>query len=121
MEMTAFETKAINELIHHDRSNPIRAPDLAVKIGLDLRGINATVRDLRRKGVLVGASKKKPAGYYLPGNENEIREYMAAFKAELFDMIETYRIQRKASREFLANCQNGDLFINNRGQILIKF
>jgi len=35
---------------------------------------------------------------------------MAGFKAELFDMIKTYRIQKKASRSFADLIKMGDLF-----------
>ena len=110
MDLTALETEVIHELMRHSRQNPIRAAALGLKFGLDLRGINATVRDLRRKGILIGASKRKPKGYYIPGNEQEVRDYLAGFRAELFDMAKTYGIQQRASRDFLTLMRNGDLF-----------
>lgn len=110
MDLNALEQQVVEELLRHSRKDPIQASALATKMGLDLRGINATVRDLRRKGILIGASKRKPQGYYIPGDEQEVRDYMAGFRAELFDMAKTYGIQQRASRDFLTMLRNGDLF-----------
>jgi len=54
MELNVLENEVIAELMRHNRQDPIRAAALGLKLGQNLRDINATVRDLRRKGILIG-------------------------------------------------------------------
>lgn len=50
------------------KSNAISARELAAKIGVSDR----VLRDIRVKGIVICSSS---AGYYLPANKDEIREF----------------------------------------------
>ncbi|MCX5711895.1 MAG: HTH domain-containing protein, partial [Candidatus Omnitrophica bacterium] len=94
----------------HNRSNPIKAATLAAQIGVSLRDINESIRQLRKTGLLIGSSKEPPYGYYIPANEQEAREYLNSFKAELFDMLATYNRQKRAKQSYLDDLRTNDLF-----------
>jgi len=83
----------------------IKAKDLAEKFFKSLREINREIRWLRQEGILIGSSKEPPYGYYIPANELELKEYMDTFKDELFDMLRTFRAQRKAKYRFVEQQQ----------------
>lgn len=64
---------------------------------------------LRKEGKLIGSSKIPPFGYYLPANENEVKDYLHCFKNELLDMLETYNRQRRAQKDYF-NRNQQELF-----------
>lgn len=92
------------------RDSAVKARDLGTAFGISLRAVNDVVRELRKDGVMVGSSKREPYGYYLPSNSREIKEYLAEFRAELFDMLKTYNIQRRAKDKHLEDLSTGSLF-----------
>jgi hypothetical protein len=92
------------------RKNAIKAQDLATYFNISLREINSVVRNLRKEGHLIGSSKERPYGYYLPSNESEVKDYLSAFKHELFDMLRTFNLQRRAQKIYLDNLKQIDLF-----------
>ncbi len=75
-----------------------------------IRDVNEEIRRLRKAGVLIGSSKEKPFGYYLPANEDEIKEYLSTFKHELFDMLDTFNKQKRARKAYLDFLHNNDFF-----------
>jgi biotin operon repressor len=87
------------------RDRAIKADILAIRFGLSLREINEIVRTLRKQGVLIGSSKIKPFGYYIPANEEESKSYLNTFKSELFDMLETFNAQKRARNNFMLSIQ----------------
>jgi methionine synthase II (cobalamin-independent) len=95
---------------HTGKTNPIKARDLAEKFNKGLREINEEVRQLRKSGVLIGSLKEPPFGYYIPANADEAREYLSAFKDELFDMLDTYNRQKRVRLIFLDSLRMNDLF-----------
>lgn len=102
----------LNYLRRHclGRNTPAKAELIARDFRLDIRTINDIIRLLRKDGILIGSAKKGPYGYYLPATEKEVRDYLDAFKAELFDMLETYSRQKRARQEFLDSLHSKDLF-----------
>jgi biotin operon repressor len=82
----------------YGRVKACKAAALAEKFNSSLREINSVIRKLRKDGRLIGSSKDKPHGYYIPANSDEVRDHLQTFKQELFDMLDTYRIQRKTAR-----------------------
>lgn len=108
------------KLFCHGRIKAIKADDLAHKFLTSRREINSVIRALRKEGHLVGSSKDKPHGYYVPASPEEVREYLETFKSELFDMLHTFNRQRRAQRSFIENQQNQQLFpaqFNHEGQM----
>ena len=102
------------------RSRSIKADDLAQIFNSSRREINNAVRELRKDGRIVGSSKEKPFGYYIPITTEEVREYLNSFRNELFDMLHTYNLQRRAQRSFIYNVNNKSLFptqLNDAGQM----
>lgn len=88
----------------------IKAKDLGYKFNTNIREINAAIRSLRLDGILIGSSKDKPYGYYLPANEDEVKVYLHTYQSELFDMLLIYNRQKRARKVFLENLRNKDLF-----------
>jgi biotin operon repressor len=80
------------------RGTAAKAEYLANGFNVSLRDVNEAVRQLRKDGYLVGSSKEKPYGYYLPANESEISGYLGTFKSELFDMLKTFNRQKRARK-----------------------
>ena len=106
-----------HHLLTHSRQNPIKAADLAALVGITLRDINEVVRIMRKSGVMVGAEKRKPYGYYIPGSAEEAKECIRGFRSEMFDMIRTYQRQRKEYWRYVNSQQSKDLFeLNSVGQ-----
>lgn len=95
----------------------IKAADLALSFHTNLRTINDVIRLLRKDGFLIGSSKSKHPGYYIPVTDQEIDDYLKDFKAEIFDMLETYNAQKRAKKKYLENRVSDDLFA---GQDLYK-
>lgn len=92
------------------RAQAVKASELAKKFDTTLRVINNAVRDLRKDGYLIGSAKEPPFGYYIPTSEAEAKEYLHAFKSELFDMLKTYNRQKRAQHEFINSLKHRDLF-----------
>lgn len=95
---------------HAGKASPIKAKNLAAVFHMDLRSINEEIRQLRKSGILIGSIKTEPAGYYIPANEEEEREYIDVFKKELFDMLQTLNIQKRALKRRRENSKTNDLF-----------
>ncbi len=96
---------------HTGRANPIKAKDLAIRFDTDLRAVNEEIRQLRKSGILIGSTKSGAAGYYIPANEEEAKEYLSTFKSELFDMLETFNRQKRARKLFIDSKKTNDLFL----------
>lgn len=79
----------------------MKAGDLALMFGISIREVNEAVRQLRLAGILIGSSKEKPFGYYIPESEEEVRNYFDTYRAELFDMLYVYNRQKRASKRHL--------------------
>ncbi len=95
---------------HTGKARPIKAKDLAVRFSITLRDVNEEIRQLRKAGILVGSMKGKGSGYYIPANIEEAKEYISAFKSELFDMLDTLNRQKRAQRTFVDSYKYNDLF-----------
>lgn len=92
------------------RHRAVKAQDLANKFQTVLREINEAVRVLRKAGRMIGSSKGSPSGYYVPANEQEIKEYMDSFKHELYDMLDTFNKQKRAKAKHLESLVQDQLF-----------
>jgi hypothetical protein len=88
----------------------VKAEDMAVSFQTSMRTINDIVRLLRKDGFLIGSSKGRHPGYYIPVTDYEINEYLADFKAEIFDMLQTYNRQKRAKKQYLDSRTCNDLF-----------
>jgi biotin operon repressor len=86
---------------HRGKAYAVKAQVLADRFGISLRDVNEEIRILRKAGILIGALKERPFGYYLPLTEVEAGEYLSAFKHELFDMLETFNRQKRAKQVFI--------------------
>lgn len=118
MEKRVNSDMVYRSLLAHGRENPIKASVLAHELQTSLRDINEMVRRLRKSGVMVGSRKEPPYGYYIPGSDEEIAEYLSSFRAELFDMLRTFQRQRRASREYVDSRRTRDLFsVTKTGQL----
>lgn len=101
------------------RVRAIQAKHLAAEFDADIREVNEAIRQLRKEGVLIGSAKEKPYGYYIPVTEVEIREYLGAFRNELFDMLKTFNVQKRAAKSYRDNLHTKDLFqANTSGQMV---
>jgi len=95
---------------HRGKQNAVKAQALADRFEICLRDVNEEIHLLRKAGVLIGSSKDKPYGYYIPVTEADIRSYMDPYREELFDMLETYNIQKRAKKTYLEALKSKDLF-----------
>jgi biotin operon repressor len=108
------------KLCCNGRIKAVKADVLADRYQTSRREINSVIRDLRKEGHLIGSSKDKPHGYYIPVNEQEVHAYMDTFKSELFDMLETFNRQKRMQRAFIENINHHQLFptaFNEEGQM----
>lgn len=87
-----------------------KADTLAQTFNTTRREINSVIRELRKEGRLIGSAKEPPHGYFIPITPEESKEYLNAFRSELFDMLQTYNRQRRAQRSFVENRDNLQLF-----------
>ena len=88
---------------------------IAQEFHTEWRTVAGVIRQLRIEGVLIGSSKgnnrvnntlsRTRAGYYLPETVQEEESYLKSFKDELFDMLKTFRAQKKARNRFLEERQ----------------
>lgn len=92
------------------RHKAIKAQELAGMFNVNLREINHAVRILRKEGNLIGSSKERPYGYYIPVTDDEINKYLDTFKNELYDMLETYNTQKRARRRHVESLSQDYLF-----------
>lgn len=83
---------------HQGRHRPIKAVDLADVFHVEIRGIAEAIRQLRLDKILIGSSKEKPYGYYIPATEQEIKDYLDTYREELFDMLQIHNVQKRAAR-----------------------
>lgn len=115
-----MESKIYRHLLQFycGRINAVKAKTLADKFNLSLREVNDEIRNLRRQGALIGSSKEFPYGYYIPSGELEINEYMDTFHDELFDMLQTYNIQKRAARKFKDRRRQPEFFAVPSGQFV---
>lgn len=103
-------------------SRAIRAKDLAYKFNTNIREINDAIRILRFDGLLIGSSKEKPYGYYIPITEEDIKIYMDSYKGELFDMLSVYNRQKRARKIYQENLKSKDLFKQEAsGQLVLAY
>jgi hypothetical protein len=94
----------------------IRAQDIAYKFNSSIREINDVIRDLRLRDVLIGSSKERPFGYYLPVTEDEVKYYLDTYKNELFDMLHVHNIQKRAARKTLESIKQPEFKVEH-GQL----
>ncbi|MFA7718257.1 MAG: hypothetical protein WC875_06095, partial [Candidatus Absconditabacterales bacterium] len=72
------------------------------------------IHSLRLDGVLIGSSKERPYGYYLPANELEAKKFLDTYGAEMFDMLSVYNRQKRAKRDYLDQFNNQGSFNFNK-------
>lgn len=88
----------------------VKADTLARTFRTSRREVNSVIRELRIDGQLIGSSKEPPHGYFIPITREEAKEYLKAFRNELFDMLRTYNRQRRAQKDLLSDVDNHCLF-----------
>jgi biotin operon repressor len=94
-------------------SRTLRAIDIANKFNIDIRAVNDVIRSLRMDGILIGSSKEKPYGYYIPVTEEEIKSYLNTYRNELFDMLQVHNIQKRAARRALEKIRQPEFKIEH--------
>lgn len=105
------------------RANAVKASVFADIFRVSVRDINEAVRQLRLAGILIGSSKEKPFGYYIPQSEEEVRNYFDTYRAELFDMLYIYNRQKRASKKHLEALHDQKRFDFDReptGQLVLS-
>jgi len=93
------------------RARAIKAYVLAQRFDTTIREVNDIIRTLRQEGLLIGSAKEEPYGYYIPATEEEVKNYLRPFSQEMLDMLKTYNRQKRASRFFIEQAKNKDLFL----------
>ncbi len=103
------------------RANAVTAEVLSARFGVRVREITSVVRDLRRAGKLIGSAKERPFGYYIPVNDGEVRDYLHGFRNELFDMLRTLNIQKRAARAYLEQlaAKQAEFSVDKNGQLAL--
>ena len=94
---------------HTGRSQSITAAELGKIFSLDIRAVAEEIRRLRYAGLLIGSSKTWPAGYYIPANAEEVKDYFKTYAKEMFDMLSVYNRQKRASKKYLADQKNKEI------------
>jgi hypothetical protein len=94
----------------------LRAIDIANKFETDIRNINNIIHSLRMDGLLIGSSKEKPYGYYIPVTEDEIKSYLDTYRDELFDMLRVHNIQKRAACRTLEKLRQSEFKVEH-GQL----
>lgn len=77
------------------------------------------VRLLRKEGYFIGSSKEPPCGYYIPSTEQEANECLDTFRGELFDMLHTYNIQKRAIKKIRDQVNQPEFLVQSSGQLVI--
>ncbi|MFA6321652.1 MAG: HTH domain-containing protein [Candidatus Omnitrophota bacterium] len=83
------------------KNKAIKADDLARQFNISRRDINDEIRTLRRSGALIGSSREKPYGYFVPNCREEAKEFMSAYREEVMDMLVTFNRMKWAQRHYL--------------------
>lgn len=86
---------------HIGRSNPILRADLLASVSafnINERQLREQIRQLRRKGHLIGSAPGEVGGYYLISSSDEFQAFLQnEFLALISDMSETVTIMRKSA------------------------
>lgn len=85
IERRNFENK-LTDLVAYlpeGRNNPVKAHELAERIGVDKRTLSAYVSYLiKHKGVPIGSSRQTPSGYYIMMDETDRLATLAPLEAQ---------------------------------------
>ncbi len=103
--------KAILEY-HRGRKNVILRRELRQILNIDMAGdrqLRLFIGELRREGIPILFSTKKPAGYYVADNLNELQEGMEAMRSYIIDECRTLRDLRIYGHRYLAKESQGVL------------
>jgi len=62
---------------------PIKAKELALRLGTNERMVRRLVRDLIAQGNLIASSMEAPYGYFIPQDEKAIQRYSRQLKSRI--------------------------------------
>lgn len=80
----------ISEMLAEGKENAVTAKHLSDVLGKPVRTITAMIEAERKQGVPICAScDTDNAGYYLPIDDRELREYVSSFDRRITEMTET--------------------------------
>jgi hypothetical protein len=99
---------------HRGRNNAILRREIRRILEIELkddRQLRLLIGELRRDGVPVLFSTKKPAGYYVATNLKELQEGMEAMRSYIIDECRTLRDLRIYGQRYLAKEEQGVLVI----------
>lgn len=74
------------------KANGISRKDLAAKWGTTPREVSATIARLRNAGHIIASSN---AGYYIPADDEEHREYYAIQRARALSILQSLKTSRR--------------------------
>lgn len=74
----AISGRAVSALLHAGRKNALPLRDLCQLAGMDGRQVRLMIQRERLKGAPILSDNQ--SGYYLPGNEGEIREFVRSMR-----------------------------------------
>ena len=81
------------------RQRAIKAQRLAEGFGLSIREINEVIHDLRESGLIIGSSKIRPFGYYIPETDDERRDCIRTYESEAMDMMRILTRMKKSIKQ----------------------
>ena len=97
-ELTSLEQELL-DILPRGKDNARTARELTKLFSsrLSLRVSYGLVESLRKKGLLIGASRTDPKGYYLVSDEEEKQHFLASYEAQVKQELITLRIMKQAS------------------------
>lgn len=90
------------------KANAISTNELAVLMGFsDSRGLQADIAKARDNGQVILSSTS--GGYYLPANDDEVREFIGALQARAIGTFKAIKSARKYLKEDKAQMSFDDM------------
>ena len=91
----------VSDLLHEGRQNAITARELAAVFDCDSRDITRAIERERQDGAPICATGAAPAGYYLPKDAAELREYCRRLKNRRQSIARTWNALCKTLERML--------------------
>ncbi|MCY3031370.1 hypothetical protein [Aerococcus sp. Group 1] len=97
-KLTSLEQELI-DILPRGKGNARTARELTKLFScqLSLRVFYGLIESLRKKGILIGASRTDPKGYYLVSDEEEKQHFLAGYEAQVKQELLTLEIMKQAS------------------------
>jgi len=86
----------VMEVLRPGKENAISAQDLCTYLKFDnVRDLQREIARERKAGAVILSATQEPGGYYLPGNDREVRQFIRTLENRAGNTYEALRSARK--------------------------